>query len=604
MRMRRTDNEVLGRIVSIIISAVSGKVLAEYGVFQLKTIFAFVLFFVLYVSVEYGREKRLNRIGKLGLGLFSGLFSVVLILGYHIHVESGYGGLMDVNYITDYSLWDVISMPFLCWGIYTLVKALYLFLQDKKHRIGIQFSLDKKITWKQMLPVCSLLFVAWIPYFLTYYPGFIYGDTMASIQQAVRETWWSNHHPFFYTIFIKVCLDIGQQFGDNTLGCAIYTILQMLYMSTCFGYMICWICNRFNRSYVWKTILIIIYGCTPYIALLSIAMWKDPVFSASIVIFTLLLLDFIFTKGEITEKNKLYWLIYAFLMLMIIFTRNNGIYLVAFTTAGIFLFYIFQKKYRIKKTGTVLLLSLGIMFVSKLITGPGYDYLGIAKPTTESYGLFLNQMARVVAYGGNMSEEDREYMNKLLPLELYESTYRPCCVDLLKFNENFRGDYLNEGFFKTYFSMLFKNPKLYFESWQLQTYGFWTVNQEEINYYDRNITGAFPKNLNSETYAEELEHYNLRVDNLLQSDWLREVFPSVDIYVPIGMIVWMIILAVIILAIDGKELLWIPLLPSIGLFLTLVIASPIFYWPRYAIALQYLLPVYLLLFLLKKQDEC
>ena len=592
------------QIFRIIISALSGRVLAEYGMFRLETLFSFVLFLIIYASLCYGKQRDLNLKGKLGLGLFSCLFSVVLILGYHIHVESGYGGLMDVNYIIPYSIGDFVSYPFLVMACYSIAKALYLILQDKKEFAGLQFSLDKKITWKQMLLVCSLLFIAWIPYFLTYYPGIIYGDTIASIQQAVREAWWSNHHPFFYTIFIKVCLEIGQQFGDNTIGCAIYTILQMLYMSTCFGYMICWICNRFNRSHVWKTILIIIYGCTPYIALLSIAMWKDPVFSASIVVYTLLLMDFIFTKGKFAERNILFWLVYAFMMLMIIFTRNNGIYLVAFTTAGVFAFYIFQKKYRIKKMGTVLLLSLGIMLLSKLVTGPGYDYIGITKPTTESYGLFLNQMARVVAYDGNMSEEDREYMNGLLPLELYESTYRPCCVDLLKFNENFRGDYLNEGFFKTYFSMLFKNPKLYFESWQLQTYGFWTVNQEEINYYDRNITGALPKNLNSETYAEELEHYNLRVDNLLQSDWFREVFPSVDIYVPIGMIVWMIILAVIILVIDGKELLWIPLLPSIGLFLTLVIASPIFYWPRYAIALQYLLPVYLLLFLLKKQDEC
>ena len=591
------------QIFSLIISAVSGKVLARYGKFKLETLFAFLLFLVIFASVNYGNNRKMKAKGKITFGLFSVLFSTALILGYHIHVESGYGGLKDVNYIIAYSLWDLISFPFLFWGIYNIVKALYLLLQSKKNLMGIQFSLEKKISWKQMLIVCSVLFVAWLPYFLTYYPGFIYGDTIDSIKQIVRETWWSNHHPFLYTLFIKACLEVGRWFGGNTAGCAIYTIIQMLYMSICFGYMICWICNRFNRNYVWKVILIIVYGCTPYIALLSIAMWKDPVFSASIVVYTLLLMDFVFTKGEIVEKNKFYMPIYAFLVLMIIFTRNNGIYLIAFTVAGSFVFYLFSKKYKIKKLGMVLLVSLGIMFVSKIVTGPGYDYLGVIKPKAESYGLFLNQMARVAAYDGNMSEADIEYMDKLLPLELYGITYRPCCVDLLKFNENFKGDYLNEGFFRTYFSMLLKNPKLYFEAWQLQTYGFWTVNQEEINYYSRNITGAYPKNLNEETYADELMQYDLRVDNLLGNDMFREVFPSVDIYVPIGMIVWMIILAAIFIFVDGKEILWITLLPSIGLFLTLVIASPIFYWPRYAIALQYLLPVYLLLFLLKKQDE-
>lgn len=591
------------QILSIIISALSGRILAEYGRFQLETIFSFVLFGIIYISFRYGKEVSMNMKGKLGIGGFAALFSVVLILGYHIHVESGYGGLKDVNYITPYSLWDLISYPFLVCGIYCIVKALYLFLQDKKDTIGIEFSLENKITWKQMLIICGLLFVAWLPYFLTYYPGFIFADTIGSIMEAVGETALTNHHPVFYTLFIKVCLKIGQGISDNTLGCAIYTVSQMVYMSITLGYMICWICSRFNRNYIWKVFLIIVYGCTPYFAQLSIAMWKDPVFSASIVVYTLLLIDFIFSKGRIVDNDKLYWLKYVFFALMIIFTRNNGIYVVAFTVAGIFICYLLVKKYEINKLGMILLVSMGVVLVSKVITGPGYAYRGIFNSVTESYGIFLNQMARVVTYEGNMSEEDKEYMNNLLPLELYETTYRPCCVDLLKFNENFRGDYLKEDFFKHYFSMLLKNPRLYFESWQLQTYGFWTVNQQEINYYSRNITGAYPKNLNQETYADELEHYDLRVENLLKNQQFREMFPSVDIFVPIGTIVWIIVMVGVFLFVNEMELLWLGLLPSVGVILTLLVASPMFYWPRYAVALQYLLPVYIILFFVKKQEE-
>lgn len=592
------------QILCLIISAISGNVLAKYGKFKLETLFAFLLFFVVAASVNYGKNRELKAKGKIAFGLFSVLFSTALILGYHIHVESGYGGLKDVNYITDYMAKDAISFPFLIWGIFHIVKMMYLFLQEKKENLGIRFSMERKITWKQVLAVSSILFALWTPYFLTYYPGFIYGDTIDSIKQIVGVVPWTNHHPVLYTFFIKVCLEIGQRINTNTLGCAIYTIIQMLYMSICFGYMICWICNRFHRNYVWKTVLIMIYGCTPYIALLSIAMWKDPVFSASIVVYTLLLLDYIFTGGEIINTDKWYWFKYVFLMLIIIFTRNNGIYLLAFTVAGFFAYFAFYKKYQNRKTGKILLISLGIMIFSKVVTGPGYDYLGITKPATESYGLFLNQMARVVAYDGNMSKADKEYMNNLLPLELYESTYRPCCVDLLKFDVNFNNRYLEEGFFKTWFSMLAKNPRLFFESWELQTYGFWTVNQEEINYYSRNITGAYPRNLSEEGYREELEYYGLEVKNLLGKDCFREMFPSKDIFVPIGMIAWIIILLALFLMMDENEHLWIGLMPSLGVLLTLFVATPIFYWPRYAIAVQYLLPIYLILFLMKKSNEC
>ena len=40
------------------------------------------------------------------------------------------------------------------------------------------------------------------------------------------------------------------------------------------------------------------------------------------------------------------------------------------------------------------------------------------------------------------------------------------------------------------------------------------------------------------------------------------------------------------------------LAPSLGLIATLLLASPIWYWPRYGAAVQFLLPVYLMFFLL------
>ena len=178
-------------------------------------------------------------------------------------------------------------------------------------------------------------------------------------------------------------------------------------------------------------------------------------------------------------------------------------------------------------------------------------------------------------------------------------------MDLLKFNNNFNSSYLNNGFFKHYFSMFVKNPIIFFEAWELETFGFWAVNQEEINYYSRNITGAFPRNLNEQGFAEELQYYDLEVKNLLKNDSLREIFPSNDIFVPLGMINWIILLLITFLILRNKNEILLALTPSIGLFLTLVIASPIFYWPRYGIAEQYLLPIYFILFfILRKNTGC
>ena len=80
----------------------------------------------------------------------------------------------------------------------------------------------------------------------------------------------------------------------------------------------------------------------------------------------------------------------------------------------------------------------GLYFIDyKHFIGPVYTKLDLNGEPVESLGIFLNQMASVVAYDGDMTEEDREYMNGLLPLENYKDTYRPCVVDLLKWDQNF-----------------------------------------------------------------------------------------------------------------------------------------------------------------------
>jgi len=95
-----------------------------------------------------------------------------------------------------------------------------------------------------------------------------------------------------------------------------------------------------------------------------------------------------------------------------------------------------------------------VLLAAGIITGPVYTRLGLDGEPVEGLGIFLNQMARVAAYDGDMSDADREYMDQLLPLEKYRDTYRPCVVDRLKWDGDFSQEYLNEslgGFMKTYF---------------------------------------------------------------------------------------------------------------------------------------------------------
>lgn len=66
------------------------------------------------------------------------------------------------------------------------------------------------------------------------------------------------------------------------------------------------------------------------------------------------------------------------------------------------------------------------------ITGPVYKALNVTpSEKAESIGILLNQMARVAALDGDMTESDKEYLNSILPYESYKTVYTPTCTDNL-----------------------------------------------------------------------------------------------------------------------------------------------------------------------------
>ena len=73
-------------------------------------------------------------------------------------------------------------------------------------------------------------FILWIPYLVIYYPGFIFGDSLGSIAQALGVAKLYNHHPIFYTLFLKMCLSLGIFIKDITIWlCGVYDCTDDLY---------------------------------------------------------------------------------------------------------------------------------------------------------------------------------------------------------------------------------------------------------------------------------------------------------------------------------------------------------------------------------------
>lgn len=599
--MNNTSSYPLREGIFIVVLAISSFFLALYLQFEPRTVVGIALFIGSLLAAKYLynlkiKPKKSELISFLALSV---LFDLSLILGYHIIISGGtYAGLVNENYISAYSLLDAAAFILMLPSIFVIAFALYKLIGSPY--TSTTFETDLPINMKKTLLLALIPFICWMPYLLIYWPGFIFGDTLSSLAQATGLATYSNHHPFIYTLFIKACLKLGNIIGiGNTGGCVIYCLIQMGFMAFAFSYLSRWITTRCSLKNYWQLIIILIFSLSPYIATYSIAMWKDPIFSTSLVLITILLMDFVLSDGKILNTSRLWLPMFIVLLLIASFSRNNGIYIVGCVLLAIGIFWLIKRRSEsIKKYAPRVALScLCVIICYMTITGPVYKALNVTpSEKAESIGILLNQMARVAALDGDMTESDKEYLNSILPYESYKTVYTPTCTDNLKWNSSFDNEALENDFFKHWFSLLVQNPRVYFESWELQTFGFWAVNQP-LPREAENISGGVPRNTTS-TYAADLDIYQINAENKLGHDSLRDVFTQDNYSVPISIILWVLIFLSICLCLSGRKSWLIALIPSLALLATLVIASPIWYWPRYGAAVQFLIPFYVALVVL------
>ena len=108
------------------------------------------------------------------------------------------------------------------------------------------------------------------------------------------------------------------------------------------------------------------------------------------------------------KLNNKYIVLFIISTLIILFFRNNGIYIYIFMLP--FIIGIAKKE---RKVMTILSLSILIFYI--FIKGPVFNYFGVAKSkTAEAYSIPLQQMARVVALNQNVDSKSENYLVTLL----------------------------------------------------------------------------------------------------------------------------------------------------------------------------------------------
>ena len=405
--------------------------------------------------------------------------------------------------------------------------------------------------------------------FLCFYPGITSPDSMNQINQTYTGV-YSNHHPVVHTMLIKICLMAGQAvFGTANAGVCCYSVVQILLMSASFAYVIM---TLYQMQLSYKVIIpfFICYAVLPYNIFYSFTMWKDVLFGAAMAVLITSMFRIMSGTGRSRVPN---YILLAISSVGTCLLRSNG--WMAFAVMLVLAIFVLGKK-NIK---TLVIMAVALV-ISLLIKGPVFNAMGISKPDIlESLAIPMQQIARVLSEGEEITDEQRETLSNIADLDMIAEKYRWDTVDTFKDDIRNTGNpgYIEEHkseLLKLYLEMAKQHPTTFLYAWIDQTKGYWNGGYNIWNWtrIEENDIGIERVTV-SEPLANAMQDY-------------AEAFNRVFIlkpFISIGLCTWVIlILAAAGLAARKKETLFA--VPFIVIVLTLVIATPISCEFRYTYA--------------------
>lgn len=353
--------------------------------------------------------------------------------------------------------------------------------------------------WKENLSIkkyvlisWALIFIAWIPAFLSQYPGVYAYDSFWQIVTyyiAVDYGSINNIHPLTHTLFSGFCIvTLGNLFGSYEIGMAIYTLVQMalfsLSMALISGYMF-----RKGLSSFWLISWLLFFMFFPLIHIMAISMTKNILFATFFAM--MILLFFVATDDEddnIFKRPSIFYATSIILCLLMILCIVQGIYIFIL---GMLFGLLIMKGFRIKLLKIlVAVVSLHFIYINLFIA----NIFNVEDITWRFYqeivGVPSSQLSRVAVYRKNeLSAEDLQKIAAYLPgYGNYEDKLKQGTTDYTRglniefFLEN------KKNFLSVWKEFALRYPFEYIDAFGRLTVGEWYLDL----YYQINVSDNQP----------------------------------------------------------------------------------------------------------------
>lgn len=481
------------------------------------------------------------------------------------------------NYIEPFNGWSAVRILLFAVIIHFTVCFFEPFAFSKVSALKKDCGNAKKI----MLFWTVVILALWVVYYLSFLPGGIYSDTLISLNYAADNI-LSNRHPFMYNCIIWFFVHLGYFFNKSLFwSFSLLFAFQMLCLAAVILVFVKWMIRRRVPALL-RILSASFLVFFPLVPLYGVSIWKDTPFCMAALLWLMPLTDVF-----LGEQNKQSAFCFLIGIVLVAFTRNNGIYVCAFVV----LVMLFSLK-KNRKTKMLAVLTVAVCFI---IQGPVYNLIGVEQTEpVENFGVPLQQIGAVIAEDGVISEEQLEFLDNLLPAGQWKEAYCPTNIDNFKWYSGFNAEYFNSHigeFLKVWRQLLFRNPGIYVRAYLLDTLGYWDAFEASPVAYVQ--TSVWPNSLGIEScdYFEALTGLSFR--NL--------VVPKH--YFSAAVLFWIFLFcAMMSMKRFGASSLF-PYSPLLGIWLSVMVASPIAFSLRYLAPLLFCMPFSLLLFWLMQHKR-
>ena len=524
------------------------------------------------------REKYFDVMINIFAILFSlmvGLANYKLCLFAVLPEDFGYGFKRCYHYF---------MMILLFAGGFFAFKNIFIALARDLKRF-IWSKCENTVNYKTAFAVCFVLLIVTrlIVLFCCQYPGVLSFDSINQMQQILTGS-YSNHHPFYHTMVIKLFVMIGMRlFNDINDAVATYSVFQIIFTSLSFAFAVSTIARM--KAPGWMVIVsIMFFVLMPYHITYAITMWKDIMFGCFVLLFVTSFFRCIYKVGHKTWN----YIILTISCLGTCLFRSNGFFVFVILTLA----FIALWKTKNKKILIVFISTLIISFVMKHAVLAG---LGVTQPdTVEALSVPLQQIARVVKEGCELNDSQRDLLSKVIDVEKIPKTYNPGYADPIKNLVRDKGNQnllveQKTNYIKLYFSLGIKYPRDYLKAWIDQTKGYWNAGYE----FWRWSLGVFENDLGIEGKTN-----NISVELMFREYlWLFTNIQGLRLFLSIGLFVWIDILMLMAALLRKDKMGVFISLPILAITASLLMATPTYAEFRYIYAAFCILPMVIIIVL-------